>query len=121
MRRILLVEDDKDLAELMRELLGDVGAQTYVAHSLGEAKAQYTDVLACDLAIVDINLGEGQPSGVDVHAWLRAESFGGEIVFLTGHARSHPLVVAAAATPSTRILAKPIDAATLLSCIGAVS
>jgi DNA-binding response OmpR family regulator len=106
--RVLLVDDDDDLVDVMRGLLADEGARVHVAHSLGEVERQRDDALASDLAILDVNLGAGQPSGVDVFEWLRAGGFAGRVVFLTGHARAHPLVTAAAAIPGTRVLSKPI-------------
>lgn len=110
MARVLIVEDDHDLAEVERELLSAAGATCVVAHSLEEAQQLEADALRCDTALVDVSLGPGRPSGVDVYAWLRRRGFTGTIAFLTGHARSHPLVQRAAMTPGTRILAKPVDA-----------
>lgn len=63
--------------------------------------------LACRVAILDVNLGEGQPTGVDAYEWLRAHSFAGSVVFLTGHAPTHP-AVALAVKSGARVLAKPI-------------
>lgn len=110
MARVLIVEDDHDLAEVEHELLVAAGAMCVVVHSLAEAQLAEDDVLRCDTAIIDVNLGLGQPSGVDVHAWLRSRGFIGRVVFLTGHARTHPLVRQAATTPGTTILAKPVSA-----------
>ena len=110
MRRILIVEDDADLALLLSELLTGSGAETCVAHSLREVQAEATAALECDLAIIDVNLGPYQPTGVDVASWLRSRSFQGQVVFLTGHARTHPMVAEAAAVPGSRVLAKPIAA-----------
>ena len=113
MARVLIVEDDHDLAEVERELLSSAGATCVVAHSLEEAQRLENEALRCDTALVDVSLGPGAPSGVDVHAWLRSRGFAGTIAFLTGHARSHPLVQRAATTPGTTILAKPVDAGEL--------
>jgi DNA-binding NtrC family response regulator len=116
--RILLVDDDPDLAELMSEVLVDAGAQgCVIAHSLADLEAQKSRALAAQLAIVDVNLGATQPSGVEVHDWLRKAGFAGRVVFLTGHAQSHPLVLAATRTPGTQVLTKPITAESLADMI----
>ena len=112
--RVLLVEDDEDLASVLGELLADAGAGTVSARSLRDVQLRRADALDCDVAVVDINLGADEPSGVDVHRWLRDQGFAGRTVFLTGHAQSHPLVVAAARTAGTSILAKPVRAEQLL-------
>jgi DNA-binding response OmpR family regulator len=117
MVRVLIVEDDRDLAEVERELLTGAGASCVVAHSLDEARSAEAEVLGCDAAVIDVNLGADQPSGVDVHAWLRRRGFAGSVIFLTGHARSHPLVQRAAGTAGTTIMAKPVDAQELLRAV----
>lgn len=108
--RILLVDDDGDLLEVMGLLLSEGGAQVLAARSMEEVQARRGDALACELAFLDVNLGSGRPSGVDLCDWLRQEGFAGRVVFLTGHARSHPLVARAAAVAGTRVLSKPISA-----------
>jgi DNA-binding response OmpR family regulator len=113
--RVLLVDDDEDLVATMSELLSEAGANgCVVARSLADVQRQAGEALACEVAIVDVNLGTGQPSGVDVHRWLREQRFGGRIIFLTGHAQSHPLVTAAARLGSVTVLAKPVRSEELL-------
>jgi DNA-binding response OmpR family regulator len=58
--------------------------------------------------LLDVNLGAGQPSGIDAYRWLREHSFPGRIVFLTGHATTSPEVIAARSHGQT-VLEKPID------------
>jgi DNA-binding NtrC family response regulator len=107
MRRILIVEDDEDLAAMLQILLEQAGARVRLARSMADVERLGPDGLAIDLALLDVHLGQGVPSGLDVQIWLLAHGFAGETVFLTGHAASHPAVLAAAARPHTRILAKP--------------
>src|SRR4051794_8617932 len=111
--RILVVDDDVDLADILREVLSSEGVAVSVAHSLAEVQAVRGEALESALAILDVNLGLGCPSGLDVSAWLRTQGFPGRVVFHTGHARSHPLVRAAASEPGAQILSKPIDVAAL--------
>ncbi len=74
-------------------------------------------VLACELAVLDVNLGAGQPSGLDAYEWLKREGFAGRVVFLTGHAPSHPLVQRAHRLGDARVFAKPITSEELRSLI----
>jgi FixJ family two-component response regulator len=66
------------------------------------------EVLESRLMILDINLGVGVPSGVDAYRWLRAHGFPGTVVFLTGHARTHPEALEARKLPGVRVLEKPV-------------
>ncbi|MCU1282855.1 MAG: hypothetical protein JWM53_6401 [bacterium] len=111
-RRIVLVDDDEDLRDALCDIFSLFGARCLPLASLAAMKDAVNDVFACDLAILDVNLGEGEPSGVDAHAWLVEHRFAGRIVFLTGHARSNP-AVARAARLGVRVLAKPVDTADL--------
>src|SRR5262245_36734095 len=95
MLKVLLVDDDENLLSSVSDFLELVagvqclklsGMNDLIKH---EAEACKREVV---LAIVDINLGAGRPSGIDVHRWLREHSFPGTIAFLTGHATDHPLV-----------------------------
>lgn len=109
--RILVLDDDDDLRELLCLFAENAGAEgCTVAASFDQLRAAEGDALSCDVAILDVNLGPGVPSGVDAYEWLREHRFAGKIVFLTGHARSHPLVRRALALPDVRVLEKPIDA-----------
>jgi DNA-binding response OmpR family regulator len=120
--RILIIDDDEDLCSIMSELLLMSGIKAcVVARSYEELEAQRAAALECGIAIVDVNLGPGRKSGLDVYNWLRAEGFGGKIIFLTGHALTHPLVSAAAHTPNTQVLAKPIGISELQRLAGVQS
>jgi len=113
---VLVVDDDEDLRETVSEVFRFAGVERRVlAASLTEVERQAEAALASALAILDVNLGEGEPTGVDVSRWLRERGFAGTIVFLTGHAASDTRVVAAAAVPNTRIVAKPISLSGLLA------
>ena len=65
--RILHVEDDESLTQLLRELLSDE-ADIVAAHSLAEARSRL-DGPPYDLVILDITLGDG--SGLEILPLLR--------------------------------------------------
>ena len=90
---VLLLDDDDDLLATLSELVRLLtNGPCLAVSSLSALIARRDEALACTRAILDINLGPGQPSGLDAYAWLKRERFAGSIVFLTGQARSHPLV-----------------------------
>jgi FixJ family two-component response regulator len=109
-RSVLIIDDDDDL----RVTLGDVMSAACHAECLTlpdvESMIRAADqVLGCLLAVIDINLGPGQPSGLDAQLWLKNHGFEGCIILLTGHAATHPLVQEAMANGAARIMQKPID------------
>ena len=119
MDAVLFVDDDEDLREVMQDILRAVGVHRIVtAASLREVQGRRDEALDCKLAILDINLGTGEPSGVNVYEWLEREGFTGNIVFLTGHAANDPRVQQAANLAGSVIASKPLSVAELRDLIG---
>jgi FixJ family two-component response regulator len=112
-RKVLVLDDDDDMRESLAALIDLLGGRCLGARSFGALLEQRPAVLCCDLAILDINLGHGVPSGIDAYHWLDREGFPGGVIFLTGHARSHPLVEQAGRVRNARLLDKPIGMAQL--------
>jgi ActR/RegA family two-component response regulator len=115
---VLYVEDNDDLRELVVELVTVVLKRRCVGvGSYEELAALGKEALRCSIAILDINLGPGRRSGIDAYAWLRDHGYQGRIVFLTGHASSHPLVVEAQRIGDAEIFSKPIEPDRLRSIV----
>ena len=107
---VLYVEDNDDLRELVVELVTVAFQRRCVGvGSYEELVALGEDALGCSVAILDINLGSNRRSGIDAYAWLRNKGYTGRIVFLTGHASTHPLVVEAQRIGDAEIFSKPIE------------
>jgi DNA-binding NarL/FixJ family response regulator len=85
--------------------------------SVAELRALGHRALAADVAVLDINLGASRPSGIDAYDWLVDQGFEGRILFLTGHARSHPLVARAQHLRRATVIDKPASADTLINQI----
>lgn len=108
-KRVLFLDDDGDLREIVAELLGALGVACTAVGTVSQMQSAFREANhVFDLAILDINLGDAQPSGVDAYRWLRQHGFAGRIAFLTGHARSHPLVAEAIRTGDATVYDKPI-------------
>jgi DNA-binding NtrC family response regulator len=115
---VLYVEDNDDLRELVVELVTVVLKHRCVGvASYEELAALGEEALRCSVAILDINLGPDRRSGIDAYAWLRDHGYKGRIVFLTGHASTHPLVVEAQRMGDAEIFSKPIEPDRLRSII----
>ena len=115
---VLFVDDDDDLREVMETMLTRLGVGHVVgARSLDQVKERSDAALGCQLAIIDINLGHNEPTGVHVHEWLHSHGFVGDTVFLTGHASNDPRVREAASIAGSRIASKPLSVAELRELI----
>jgi len=115
---MLFVEDNDDLRETFVELVTVVLERRCIGvGSYEELVALGEEALGCSVAILDINLGPHRRSGIDAYAWLRDKGYMGRIVFLTGHASTHPLVVEAKRIGDAEIFSKPIDPDRLRSIV----
>jgi FixJ family two-component response regulator len=108
MATVMVLDDDGDLLATIADVLRMVYFSNCLPlRSYAEMVTQSKAVLACDLAILDINLGPDQPSGLEAYRWLKANHFRGRVMFITGHAELHPLVAEAQRIGGTPLLRKP--------------
>ncbi len=117
--RVIFLDDDPDLRDVFTELMKNLGIAVETVASVPELEEVMSRPDgAFDLAILDINLGPGAPSGIDAYRWLKEHRFTGRMVFLTGHARSHPLVSQALQLGDASVYDKPISVAELRAIMG---
>ncbi len=106
--RVIFLDDDRDLREIIVELFDAFGVPCDAVGSLAELKDVYARQHEFELAILDVNLGPNEPNGIDAYEWLRNRGFRGRIAFLTGHARTHPLIAKASSDGDALVVEKPI-------------
>ena len=107
---VLFLDDDEDLRVTFADLVKTIfDRECHGIRSYGDLIDLGDRALHCGVAILDINLGPQNPSGLDAYGWLRKHGFGGRIVFLTGHAASHPLVVEAKRLGDAEVVGKPVS------------
>src|SRR5262245_43557956 len=115
---VLFLDDDDDLRATFADLVRTVFQRE--CHGIASQRdliALGPRALRCGVAILDINLGPEVPSGLDSYGWLRKHGFGGRIVFLTGHAASHPLVMEARRLGDAEVVSKPVSLVALTSLL----
>lgn len=83
-RRILVVEDDRLLAEYVDELLHEIGYATHVVHSGNEALAALENDPGFDLVFSDIVM-PGGPNGVELAEKIAALHPGMPVLLTTGY------------------------------------
>ena len=115
---VFVLDDDESLRTMLGTYLEISGRCTvYAMASVRELERHLADLPHLFAAILDINLGPAEPTGLDAYQWLRSHGFAGRIIFLTGHARSHPLVQEAYLTGDAIVLEKPTGIIQLESTI----
>jgi CheY-like chemotaxis protein len=107
--RILVVDDDPEIAKMLSRSLSRRGYQIEAIATADEALAR-SAVRPYDAAILDLVM-PGR-DGADLAAALRAQSPGLPIALLTGYSRS-PLLAGAERKPATAVFTKPVAIADL--------
>jgi len=117
-RRILLVDDNEDAAELLSMLLADAGHTVEVAHDAATALSLAPD-LAPDVALLDIGLPlmDGYQLGTELRRRLGDRT--PALIALTGYGQQRDRQ-RTAATGFAAHLVKPIDPQHLLKVIDGV-
>jgi PAS domain S-box-containing protein len=105
----LIVDDDPDVAETMRDALEQAGVSATVAHSGSEA-LRLAGTLHPELVLCDVGLGRGEMSGYDVARALRADA-GTRDAILVAITGLPPEQCSADATAAgfNQVITKPID------------
>lgn len=109
-RRLLIVEDDRDFAESLFDLLEPLGFSVRTAASCGEAIAALADFSA-DIALVDVKLGA--ESGVGLVPQLRQRRPALICILMTAYAALDS-AVAAVRCGATDYLRKPLEPSELV-------
>lgn len=82
-RRVLIVEDDRDFAESLSELLESLGFAASIAHDAAEALSRLSE-FSVDLALVDVKLGTD--NGVGLVPLLKAQRPNLVCILMTAYA-----------------------------------
>ena len=115
---VLILDDDYDLRTTLADMLHMVcDADCVKIADVPEMIAAADKVLDCDVAFIDVNLGNNKPSGIDAYHWLRDHGYSGRIVFLTGHARMQTVVDELDRSGSAQFVPKPASLRTLCGIV----
>lgn len=110
--RVLLVEDNEDLAENVSEILEDLGVSVRVVHDGASAIASASE--GFDVAVVDVGLPG--VSGVELLPKLRAMCPDCETILVTGHGTLES-AIAAVRHGAFAYLLKPVDPDALIGVV----
>lgn len=112
--KILVLEDEQDIADIIIDTLSDLASSVVHSTSSAEAQKVINDGTHFDLIISDIKMpGE---TGMEFVAWLRAKGIQCPVIFQTAFADKH-LMIDAIRLGACDFLSKPYDADQLLESV----
>lgn len=111
--KVLIVEDEKVLSFVVEEMLQEYDITNTIVANTYNAALKYLDPEKIDLALLDINLGEG-PNGIDLA--IECSKLQIPFIYLTSYTDKKMLDLALKTTPGGYVV-KPVSPAALYSAI----
>lgn len=114
--RILIVEDERLIAEDLKEILQNAGHSVVGIFSTGEEVLQKIKDINPDLILMDIRLKgrlDGVQTAIKIHNTIKTIP----IVFLTAHAKNQYPHLSSLSSSSFTYLTKPFEITSLLTVI----
>lgn len=113
-RRVLVVDDEQDVCDLIQDALSEVGFISDCVHSDRSAYAALNSGRAYAALVVDINLGPGT-TGFDVARVARAADPAMPVLYVSGQASEDSR--SSFGVPGSSFLAKPFELDDLLEAL----
>ncbi len=112
---ILIVDDNADIRNILKELILDAGYKTRVAANYNQALAEI-DKKMPDVAILDVKLDKGDNDGIELLSHIKSKNSDVPVIIITGHANVE-LAVSALKHGAFEFIEKPFDKTRLLNFV----
>lgn len=113
-QRVLILDDESSLRTALFRVLDRKGLSVITANKIEEARLLCQGDTSIDLAIVDLNLPDGD--GIEFMTWLKTQYPAAEVIILTGHATVES-AVRATQKGAFHFVTKPFNLEELLSLV----
>ena len=116
--KILLLDDDKDFADSLYEILCIEGYKVSIAYSIEEA-LQYAQNNVIDILLLDLRLNG--KSGIDLWYMLKDKGINIPVIFLTGYAEQFTeQIEKIRCTTKVQVMRKPVAPKELIKMMDAI-
>jgi len=112
---ILIVDDNSDIRNILKELITDAGYKTRIAANYNQALKEI-DKKIPDLAILDVKLDKGDNDGIELLTHIKSKNKDVPVIIITGHANIE-MAVNSLKHGAFEFVEKPFDQARLLNFI----
>ena len=112
---ILIVDDNADIRNILKELIHDAGYKTRVAANFNQALTEI-DKKMPDVAILDVKLDKGDNDGIELLSHIKSKNNDVPVIIITGHANVE-LAVSALKHGAFEFIEKPFDKTRLLNFV----
>ena len=112
---ILIVDDNADIRNILKELLIDAGYKTRLAANFNQALSEI-DKKVPDVAILDVKLDKGDNDGIELLSHIKSKNKDVPVIIITGHANVE-MAISSLKQGAFEFIEKPFDQARLLNFI----
>lgn len=79
-RKLLVVDDEPDFAELVCDVAAEVGLETHAAHDFAQFEARFSP----DLDVIALDLSMPESDGIKLTGWLAERNYAANVILLSG-------------------------------------
>ena len=112
---ILIVDDNSDIRNILKDLISDAGFKTRVAANYKQALREI-DAKLPDVAILDVKLDKGDNDGIELLSYIKTKNKDIPVIMISGHANIE-MAISSLKHGAFEFIEKPFDQPRLLNFI----
>ena len=112
---ILIVDDNTDIRNILKDLISDSGYKTRVAANYNQALTEIDKKLP-DVAIIDVKLDKGDNDGIELLSHIKKKNKDIPVIIISGHANIE-MAVKSLKSGAFEFIQKPFDQERLMNFI----
>ena len=112
---ILIIDDNPDIRDILRDLISDAGYRTRVAANYNQALAEIDKKLP-DVAIIDVKLDKGDNDGIELLNHIKTKNKDIPVIIISGHANIE-MAVKSLKSGAFEFIQKPFDQDRLMNFV----
>ena len=112
---ILIVDDNVDIRNILKDLINDAGYKTRVAANYNQALTEIDKKLP-DVAIIDVKLDKGDNDGIELLSHIKKKNKDIPVIIISGHANIE-MAVKSLKSGAFEFIQKPFDQERLMNFV----
>ncbi len=112
---ILIVDDNSDIRNILKDLISDAGFKTRVAANYNQALKEIDSKLP-DVAILDVKLDKGDNDGIELLSHIKSKNKDIPVIIISGHANIE-MAISSLKHGAFEFIEKPFDQPRLLNFV----
>ena len=112
---ILIIDDNPDIRNIIKDLIDEAGFKTRVAANYNQALAEIDKKLP-DVAIIDVKLDKGDNDGIELLSHIKNKNKDIPVIIISGHANIE-MAIKSLKSGAFEFIQKPFDQERLMNFV----